>query len=202
MSRQITQKNIQSLVRIQTRTRSQRLWGGTRLRRLTQALQPSSQCPTGADRHIQIQTLFQLHVGVSVHESLDKLLTQDCFFCLSRSNPPSTRYTRINREGARPWGLVTWGQVRSWRMSWSRHTYHISCTLWESPGSRSFMSLLYLVVFLPLLQFLDNLIMVWCVSVTSLTPPGCSSGLVFGDDVVLSRANVPHLLTVYVNLDD
>jgi hypothetical protein len=45
----ISQKISQSLVRIQTQTRSQRLCEGTRLRRLTKDRQPSSQCPTGAD---------------------------------------------------------------------------------------------------------------------------------------------------------
>ncbi len=48
MSRYIKQKISQSLSRIQTRTRSQRLCGGARRRR--QALQPSFRCPMGADR--------------------------------------------------------------------------------------------------------------------------------------------------------
>ena len=66
MSRQITQKIIQSLVRIETRTRSQRLCGGNRLRRLTRE-------QTGL---IEIQTLFQLQIGMSAHETLDKPLTE------------------------------------------------------------------------------------------------------------------------------
>jgi hypothetical protein len=43
-------KNSQSLARIQTRTRSQRFCGGVHRRCLAQTLQPSSQCPMGADR--------------------------------------------------------------------------------------------------------------------------------------------------------
>jgi hypothetical protein len=43
-------KISQSLARIQTRTRRQRLCGGVRRCRQTQDLQPSSQCPMGTDR--------------------------------------------------------------------------------------------------------------------------------------------------------
>ena len=50
MSRQITLKFSQGLVRIQTRTRTRRHCGGPRPRRLTKTLQQLSQCPTGEDR--------------------------------------------------------------------------------------------------------------------------------------------------------
>jgi len=72
VSRQITQQFSQCLFRIQTRTQSR----GGRPHRLTKALQPSSQCPTGADGLIELQTLFQLQIGVSAHEALDKLLAK------------------------------------------------------------------------------------------------------------------------------
>ena len=49
VSRQITQQFSQNLFRIQTRTRSRRHCGGPHPRRLTKALEPSPQCPTGAD---------------------------------------------------------------------------------------------------------------------------------------------------------
>ncbi len=46
----LNKKISQSLARIQTRTRSQRLFGGVRRRRQTQTLQPSFRCPMGTDR--------------------------------------------------------------------------------------------------------------------------------------------------------
>ncbi len=68
--------------------------------------------------------LFQLQIGVSTHKTIDKLLTEPVLSCLSGSNPRSTSYTHIpiqKRGGVRPWGLVTWGQIRIERMFSSRH---------------------------------------------------------------------------------
>ncbi len=76
ITQKITQKIIQSLFRIQTQTWSQRLCGGTRLRRLTQTLQPSSQILNVPQEHtdlIHLKTMFQLQ---SVHVALDKLMTE------------------------------------------------------------------------------------------------------------------------------
>ena len=98
-SHQITLKFSQGLFRVQTRTRSPRHCWGSRPRRLTKVRQPSSQCPTGADRY---------------HRSVDSVPTSDwcectrdprevpdrsCFSSLRGSNPRSTSYARIpNRE--------------------------------------------------------------------------------------------------------
>ena len=136
MSRQITQKIIQSLVWIQTRTRSLRLCGGTRLRRLTQTLQPSSQCPTGADRSHRSADVVPTSNWCEYSRDSRQAVDRACFSFLSGSNPLSTSYARMpmqNRAGTRPWGLTIWGKVRSWRMCWSRHSYQISCTVREKP---------------------------------------------------------------------
>jgi hypothetical protein len=104
----MTQKFSQSPYRIQTR--SQRHREGPCPRRLTKDLQPSSQIlnvPREDTRLIELQTLLELQVRVSVYETLDKVLTPDrvCFFSLSGSNPRSTTYARMpkqNRTGTRP----------------------------------------------------------------------------------------------------
>ncbi len=66
-------KISQSLDRIQTRTRSQRLCGGFRRHRL---FNRHLNVPWEQTGLIHLQTLFQLQVGVSVHEALDKILTE------------------------------------------------------------------------------------------------------------------------------
>ena len=87
MSCQITQKIIQSLVRIQTRTRSQRLCRGTRLRRLTQALQPSSQCPTGADRPHRVPDDVPTSNWCECARGTRQAVDRACFSFLSGFNP-------------------------------------------------------------------------------------------------------------------
>ena len=139
MSSQITQQFSQSLFRFQDRTRSWRHCGGSRPRRLIKTLQPSSQCPTGANRS---------HRDPDVVPTSDWCLcTRDarqgpdrvCFSSLSVSNPRSMSYDRCrrseNRSGVSHWGLSKSVQVRGWRRFWSRHACHMTDTMCEKPPS-------------------------------------------------------------------
>ncbi len=66
------------------------------------------------------QTLHELEVRVSVHETLDKYRV--CYLSLSGSNPRT-----------RPWGLVTSVHSRIWRTFWSRHSCQMTHCVGEKP---------------------------------------------------------------------
>ena len=94
----MTQKFSQSHFRIQTR--SQRRSEGPRPRRLTKALQPSSQCPMGAYQSHRDPDTLKLKVGVRAHEALDKVLTEPV--SLLREDPtlnPPAMLTCRSRTG-------------------------------------------------------------------------------------------------------
>ena len=69
----MTQKFSQSHFRIQTRSQRHSEGPRPRPRRLTKALQPSSQGPMEHASLIELQTVLKLKVGVCTHETLDKV---------------------------------------------------------------------------------------------------------------------------------
>ncbi len=76
----MTQKFSQSHFRIQTRSQRHSEGPHPRPRRLTKALQPSSQGPMGVCQPHRgwhkLQTVLKLKVGVCTHETLNKVLTE------------------------------------------------------------------------------------------------------------------------------
>ena len=107
MSLWITKKNSQSLTRIQTRNRSQRLCGGARRLRQTQTLLPSSRCPMGADRsHTTpdvVPTSRWCECARDVRQASDRV----CFSCLSGSNSRSTRYACMRCRTGQEYPVLT-----------------------------------------------------------------------------------------------
>ena len=70
----MTQKFSQSHFQIQTRSQRHSEGPHPRPRRLTKALQPSSQGPIA--NSIELQTVIKLKVGVCTYETLNKVLTE------------------------------------------------------------------------------------------------------------------------------